>query len=213
MFGSDTRRLAIDPDRCTIDALLPAAAWLERGGIVAFPTDTFYGLAVDPGSAEALRQLFDLKGRDPAMAVPLIASSPAQVTQAFGELPGSSGRLAMTFWPGPLSLVLDAPSWMTPAVHGGRKTAAVRVPDHGVACALAAAFGRPVTATSANRSGAAPASDAEGLAWLAGDPRVFVIDAGATRGGAPSTIVDARGEDPVCVRAGAIAWERVLTSR
>jgi L-threonylcarbamoyladenylate synthase len=147
------------------------------------------------------------------MAVPLIASSPAQVAEAFGELRGSSKQLAGRFWPGPLSLILDAPPWMTPAVHGGRETAAVRVPDHSVACALAAAFGRPVTATSANRSGAPPAADAGDLAWLADNPRVFVIDGGATRGGAPSTIVDARGDDPICVRAGAIAWDRVLTSR
>jgi L-threonylcarbamoyladenylate synthase len=207
------RRLTVDPSRVTPATLAPAAAWLTSGGIVAYPTDTFYGLAVDPGSAEALRDLFDLKGRDPAMAVPLIASSREQVEQAFGPIAGTSARLASAFWPGPLSLILDAPAWVTTAVHGGRGTVAVRVPDDAVARALAEAFGHPLTATSANRSGAPPAADAAALAWLGADSRVFVLDAGPTRGGAPSTIIDARTGEPICVRAGAIGWERVLTSR
>ena len=89
---------------------------------------------------------------------------------------------------------------------------AVRVPDHAVARALAAAWGAPITATSANRSGEPPAQSAATLATLADDPRVLVVDAGSTPGGQPSTIVDARGETPVLVRAGAIAWNRVLES-
>lgn len=193
--------------------LRDAAAWITSGGIVAYPTDTFYGLAVDPASPAAVRALFDLKGRDPAMAMPLIAASSAQVARAFGVLAGDSARLAQAFWPGPLSLVLDAPPWMAAEVHGGRDTAAVRVPDDAVARLLADLVGRPITATSANRSGAAPARDGAGLRWLAADTRVFVVDAGATPGGAPSTLVDARGDEPQCVRAGAIAWDRVLTSR
>lgn len=212
MPASD-RRLTVDPSGVTPATLRPAADWLAQGGIVAYPTDTSYGLAADPASADALRRLFDLKGRDPAMAVPLIAASREQVEQAFGALGGTSARLASVFWPGPLSLILDAPPWITPAVHGGRGTAAVRVPDHVVARALAQAFGRPITATSANPTGAPPAADVAALAWLDADPRVFVIDAGPTRGGAPSTIVDARAGEPTCVRVGAIAWERVLTSR
>jgi L-threonylcarbamoyladenylate synthase len=212
-LSASERRLRLGASRVTPATLAPAAAWLAHGGIVAYPTDTFYGLAVDPGSAEAVGHLFDLKGRDPSMAVPLIAASRDQTEHAFGTLAGASARLASAFWPGPLSLILDAPAWVTPAVHGGRGTVAVRVPDDAVACALAGAFGRPVTATSANRSGEPPAADAAALAWLDADPRVFVIDAGPTRGGAPSTLVDARGDEPVCVRAGAIAWERVLTSR
>jgi L-threonylcarbamoyladenylate synthase len=119
-LSASDRRLTVDPPRVTPATLAPAAAWLMSGGIVAYPTDTFYGLAVDPGSAEALRDLFDLKGRDPAMAVPLIASSREQVEQAFGPIAGTSARLASAFWPGPLSLILDAPAWVTTAVHGRR---------------------------------------------------------------------------------------------
>lgn len=208
-----TRRLHVDPDACTPGDLRPAADWLAAGGIVAFPTDTYYGLAVDPGSADAVRLLFDIKGRDGAMALPLVAASDAQVREAIGLPAGASARLAARFWPGPLSLVLDAPAAIARDVTGGRGTVAVRVPAHAVARALPAAFGAPVTATSANRSGWPPAETAAGIGALARHPRVFVIDGGTTPGGAPSTIVDARGDAPVCVRAGAIAWDRVLTSR
>lgn len=180
---------------------------------MAYPTDTSYGLAVDPGATEAVVNLFTLKGRNRASALPLVAASRGQVEAHVARLTGRSATLADTFWPGPLSLIVDAPDWIVPEVHGGEGTVAIRVPDHPVARALAEAFGRPVTATSANRSGAAPALTPDALADLASDERVFMLDAGRTPGGAPSTIVDARVEPPACIRLGAVAWERVLTSR
>lgn len=207
------RWLRVDAATCTPDDLRAAAAWLARGHVVAYPTDTFYGLAADPGSADAIGLLFEIKGRDRSVAVPLIAASIEQVEKTIGLARGTtSAQLARTFWPGPLSLVLDAPPSIVRDVHGGRDTVAIRVPAHRVARALAAAFGAPIAATSANLSGAPPAADAGALGALAADPRVLVVDAGATPGGAPSTLVDARGPVPVCVRAGAIAWDRVLTS-
>ena len=201
--------LRVDASTMTPDDLASAAARLRQGGIVAFPTDTFYGLAVDPCSDAAVRGLFSLKGRAPAAAIPLIAASLAQV-EAWCELSAASRALAAAFWPGPLSLICDAPSAVAVAVHGGRRTVAIRVPDHPVARALAEAFGAPVTATSANRSGEPAASRAGDVSWQ--DDQVLVIDAGPTPGGAPSTIVDARGSAPVLVRDGAIAWSRVLHS-
>jgi L-threonylcarbamoyladenylate synthase len=201
--------LRVDPSTVKLADLAPAAARLRQGGIVAFPTDTFYGLAVDPCSDAAVRALFSLKGRAPAAAIPLIAASLAQV-EAWCELGPASRALAAAFWPGPLSLICDAPSAVAVAVHGGRRTVAIRVPDHPVARALAEAFGAPVTATSANRSGEPAASRASDVPWP--DDAVLVIDAGPTAGGAPSTIVDARASAPVLVRDGAIAWSRVLHS-
>ena len=192
-------------------SLAHAADWLRAGGIVAYPTETFYGLAVDPTSADAVAALFDLKGRDPAMAMPLIAASREAVERACGALAGANARLADAFWPGPLTLVLDAPPQVTAAVHAGRRTIAVRVPGLDAARQLAATFGGLITSTSANRSGEPPVRAAGDLAWLAGDTRVLVIDGGETPGGAPSTIVDARATTPpVLVREGAIAWSRVL---
>jgi len=204
------RRLEIDPASCTEADLAPAVEWLRSGGVVAYPTDTLYGLAVDPASDSAVRGLFQLKGREVSAALPLVAGSRAQVEAWCGlSLPGRT--LADTFWPGPLSLVLDAPTRVVPAVHAGRRTIAIRVPAHLVARTLAAAWGSPVTATSANRGGAPPAVTANDLADLASD-RLLVIDAGATAGGPPSTIVDARVMPATLVREGAIPWDRVLDS-
>lgn len=206
------RTLVVDPATCEAADLVAAAQWLIAGGIVAYPTDTFYGLAVDPRSAAAVEALFDLKGRDARVAMPLLAASPAQVEFAFGAMDDVSGRLARMFWPGPLSLILGAPASIAAGVHGGIGTIAVRVPAHPVARALAAKLAFPVTATSANRSGQPPAATARDLGVVGGDPRVMVIDGGTTPGGQPSTIVDARRTPPTLVRDGAIAWIRVLES-
>jgi L-threonylcarbamoyladenylate synthase len=204
--------LTVDPAAGTAADLAPAAAWVGRGGIVAFPTDTFYGLAVDPSSTTAVRALFDLKGRDASAAVPLIAASIEQVDAFCGPLAGATRHLATAFWPGPLSLVCAAPSAVAEDVHAGRRTIAIRVPAHAIARALAAAFGAPVTATSANPSGAPPARSVADLGPIARDPRVLILDAGDAPGGIASTIVDARSVPPVLIRAGAIAWDRVLGS-
>jgi L-threonylcarbamoyladenylate synthase len=204
------RRLVVDAVTCTAEDVRPAAEWLAQGGVVAFPTDTWYGLAVNVRDAAAVRRLFDLKGRSARAALPLVAGSTAQVVTATGPLSSREARLASAFWPGPLSLVRDAPVGMPTEVHGGLRTVAIRVPDHAIARGLANAFGDVVSATSANRSGEAPAGDVAGLGAMADDPRVLVIDGGPTLGGAPSTLVDVRGSTPLCVRDGAVAWSRVL---
>jgi L-threonylcarbamoyladenylate synthase len=192
--------------------LQEAAAWLRAGGIVVFPTETFYGLAVDPESADAVTALFDLKGRPDTHAVPLVAGTRDQVARHIGPLTGLNARLAEVWWPGPLSLLFNAPAAIAPAVHAGTGAVAVRVPDHPVARALAETFGRPVTATSANRSGEPPATEVSVIADLVADARVFVLAAGRTPGGRPSTIVDARFSPPVIVRDGAIPADRVLAT-
>jgi L-threonylcarbamoyladenylate synthase len=209
---SGAQRLQVDPATCTAADLATAGAWLTNGGIVAFPTDTLYGLAVNVRDAAAVRRLFDLKGRSARAALPLIAASTAQVVAATGALTAREAILASTFWPGPLSVVRDAPAWMPAEVHGGHRTVAIRVPNHRVARSLAEAFGGLIAATSANRSGEPPAAAAADLGAIGDDARVLVIDGGATHGGAPSTLVDVRGSQPVCLREGAVTWDRVLNS-
>ncbi len=204
--------IQVDPATCRAEDLTAAADWLRAGRIVAFPTDTLYGLAVDPTSDAAVHRLFELKGRRVRAALPLVAANARQVETLCGAFGRTTARLTATFWPGPLSLVFDAPATISVAVHGGSRTIAVRVPNHPVARALAEAWGAPVTATSANRTGAEPASDPSGMGPLADDPLVLVIDGGPTAGGAPSTIVDAREAQLTLVREGAIAWNRVLES-
>jgi L-threonylcarbamoyladenylate synthase len=202
--------LKIAPGAFSPSDLLPAVDTLRAGGVVAFPTDTFYGLAVDPTQPAAVQKIFALKGRRHGEALPVIAVSIEDVEQFAGPLTPSELRLAAQFWPGPLSILVPAPARVDAAVHGGTGTLAVRVPAHPVARALAGAFGSPITATSANRSGHSSARRADELAWL--DAAVCVIDAGEAPGGPPSTIVDVRTQPPRLVREGAVPWDRVLRS-
>ena len=210
----DTDRVArIDPAQVSAQALTAAAAWIRAGGIVVFPTETFYGLAVDPTRPAAVAALFDLKGRDRQVAVPLVAASREALERLCGPIDARSAVLADRFWPGSLSLVIEAPATIAPEVHGGAGTIAVRVPSHPLARALAEAAGGLVTSTSANRSGEPAAVDVASLGSWRDDPRVYVIDGGPTAGGAPSTIVDARRSPPILIREGAVPWSRVLESQ
>jgi L-threonylcarbamoyladenylate synthase len=204
--------LSIEPTGCTSADLGAAATWLHRDGIVAFPTDTFYGLAVNPASSAAVTALFDLKGRAASAPVPLVAASTQQVEHMVGPLTSIAAMLAAKFWPGPLSLLFDTPAAIAREVDSGRGSVAIRVPAHRVARELCAAFGEPLTATSANLSGAPPVVSAAALGALTEDARVLVIDGGDTAGGLPSTIVDPRGASLLLVRDGSIAWNRVLES-
>jgi len=195
------------PDR---QALSRAAVILREGGIVAYPTDTLYGLAADPRSAAAMAQLYRIKGRPVELAVPIIAAGIEQVEACGGVLSEAARRLAAAFWPGPFTLVLTAWPGLDPSVHAGRGTVAVRVPDHAVARLLAEDCGWPITSTSANRSGK-PATNHPGEVRAAfGADLDGLIDAGPSPGGAPSTIVDATGAVPTLIRAGAVPWDRVL---
>jgi L-threonylcarbamoyladenylate synthase len=204
-------RQAINSDAPEPAAIARAVEILRLGGVVAFPTDTLYGLAVDPRSAIAVATLFTIKGRDAQVALPLIAAD-VQQAETIGELGDIERRLAAAFWPGPLTLVLPARHELTPAALGGGDTVAVRVPAHGVARALARAFGFAITATSANLSGASATADPDAVHAAFGDRLDLLFDAGLAPGGPPSTIVRIDRGRPTLVRAGAIAWERVLES-
>jgi L-threonylcarbamoyladenylate synthase len=195
------------PDRHT---LLRAAAILHDGGVVAYPTDTLYGLAANPASAAAMAQLYRIKGRPVDLAIPLIASGTGQIAAAGGVLDPASRRLAEAFGPGPRTLVIPAWPQLDARVHAGRGTVAIRVPDHPVACLLADACGWPITSTSANRSGEPAAKDPDAVRVALGGLIDGLVDAGPSPGGEPSTIVDASGAVPVLIRAGAVSWDRVL---
>jgi len=203
-------RVTVSPDDPDPRAIARAVEVLAAGGVIAFPTDTLYGLAVDPRRDDAVEKLLALKGRDRTAALPMVAADVAQARGAgrFGPL---ELRLAAAFWPGPLSIVVPALPAVSRAALGGGTTVAVRVPAHAIARALAAAFGFCVTATSANPSHLPPAESADRVAETLGGVD-FLIDGGSTPGGAPSTIVSVGDEGPVLVRAGAIAWDRVLKS-
>jgi len=203
--------LAVDSTDPQPDRIAQAADVLRQGGIVVFPTDTLYGLAVDPSRDDAVTKLYEAKGRDPRMAVPLIAADLAQAERA-GALGPVEHRLARAFWPGPLSLVVPARGHLSRRVVANDQTIAVRVPAHRVARDLAWAFGACITASSANLSGQSPVETVARIVEAKTLPIEAVLDAGPTAGGLPSTIVRITADGPQLVRAGAIAWDRVLES-
>jgi L-threonylcarbamoyladenylate synthase len=200
------------PDERSLTAdIARAAACIKRGGLVAYPTDTVYGIACDPRNADAVRRLFEAKGRDAGRASPLIGASIEQLAQAV-EFTDVARRLAAAFWPGPLSLVLQARPGISRLVLGGLDTAAVRVPADDTARGLATAAGFAITATSANISGQPPVARASLLSEHLTVHLDFVLDGGTRSAGAVSTIVDLTGDVPRLVRAGVTAWDRVLES-
>lgn len=205
------------------ETLERAAEIIARGGVVAVPTETFYGLAVDASQPMATARIFEIKGRPETKALPMMAASFEQVVELCGPLDAATTRAAKAFWPGPLSLVVNAQRLLSVTAERtsnqqpttGSPTIAVRVPAHDFVRALAARAGAMLTATSANRTGEPPAETADAVAASLGGLVDLIVDGGATPGGKPSTIADLRGVDgaaPRLVRDGAIAWSRVLES-
>ncbi len=205
------RVIRIDPVNPAVNDIARIVEILRGGGVVAYPTDTLYGLAADPRSERAVERLYEVKGRDERSAIALIAADTEQAREIC-RFESVHVKLARAFWPGPLTLVGDADPVLSARLLAGGATVAVRVPAHAVARAIARALGFCITATSANRSREAPAASAADAAAAVGDRVDAIVDAGPAPGGPPSTIVGVRDGAPVLVRAGAIAWDRVLES-
>jgi L-threonylcarbamoyladenylate synthase len=188
---------------CSPTQIAEAAAAIRRGEIVAFPTETYYGLGVDALDGAALDRLFVLKGRDGEKASALLVADLAMFAELCAEVPARAYQLAAAHWPGPLTLALPARAGLPEAIVRDGFVAA-RVSSHPVAQALVVAAGRPITATSANPAGAGPARTiAEVLAYFAGKA-VHLLDGGQTQGGPPSTLVRLRGEHIEVLRKGAV---------
>ena len=203
----------MSPPRATILAATPAAiteaaAMLVAGRLVAFPTETVYGLGGDATCDRAVAAIFEAKGR-PSFN-PLIAHV-ASVAHAavLVEMNAAADRLARLFWPGPLTLVLPRhpQSPVSLLASAGLDSIAVRMPDHPVALALIAAAGRPLAAPSANRSGAVSPTTAEHVARCLGGRVSTILDGGRCRVGVESTVVDLTGPCPVLLRPGGVAVE------
>ena len=203
------RRVVIDAHQPDGTVLEEAATLIRAGGIVAVPTDTLYGLAADPFSAAVVERVFAVKGRSSERALPLIAADIEQIEKWLSPIPPAGRRLAAVYWPGPLTLLVARPAALPAAVTGGLEHVGVRVPAHAVARELCRACGRPLTATSANPSGAPASADPGEVARTLGEGIGLLLDAGPTRGGPPSTIVDVSGREVRLVRPGAIPWDEV----
>ncbi len=188
-------------------AIEEAISVLGRKGVIAFPTDTLYGLGADAFCTEALERVFEIKGRPGAMALPILVEAIQDLERLVIDVPDTAWALADRFWPGPLTLVLKKSSEVPDIATGGRDSVAVRMPDHPVPRALVRGLGRPITGTSANPSGGPNPTTAQDVKMLLGDRVDYIIDGGPAMIGTPSTVLDLTRASPVLLRPGAIDYD------
>lgn len=194
----------------SVPPLVRAAAIVRDGGLVAYPTETYYGLGVDPFNEKALERLFAVKNRSRVKPVLVLVADRLQVNLLAAHVSDTANRLMNLFWPGPLTLVLPARTGLSPLLTGGTATIGVRLSPHPLANDLVRTFGAPLTATSANLAGAPAAETAEEVADVFGDRVDMIVDGGRTPGRRASTLVRVENEEVACVREGLVSFERVL---
>lgn len=165
-----------------------AVRYIRCGGLVAFPTESFYGLAVDPFLPESVERLFRVKRRSSTNPLLLLIENRKYLDQVVSSIPEEYEKMIELFWPGPLTLIFPAHPALDQRLTGGTGTIGVRVSPHPVATGLVKRFGGPVTATSANRSGDNPALQAADVADSFHGDVDFILDGGPTRGGSGSTV-------------------------
>jgi len=203
-----TQVFRINSSTCE-EAIAKAARILKEGGIVAFPTETVYGLGADALNPEAVRKIFEAKGRPPDNPLIVHIASKEQLHELARDIPAHAFDLMDAFWPGPLTLVLKRKDIVPDVTTGGLDTVAVRMPDNDIALELIREAGTPLAAPSANVSGRPSPTTAEHvIADLAG--RIdAVIDAGPVKIGVESTVVDMTADIPVILRPGGIGIEDI----
>ena len=197
---------ALEPDSKIIRT---AADALRRGELVIFPTETVYGLAADATNDEAVKRVYDAKGRNGSEPLPVQISKVDDLLKVAMFVPEPARRLAELFWPGPLTLVLQKNPSISDLVTSGRETIGVRISEHPVALALIKALGSPIVATSANVSGNKPPKNALDAISEVGNEVSVVLDAGESRLGVSSTIVDVSNMPPRILRRGTISENEI----
>jgi L-threonylcarbamoyladenylate synthase len=197
--------LVITPE----DSLLPALEAFKKGGVIAYPTETFYALGIDPSNEKAAKSLFALKGRPADRPVSLIIKDEAMLSLVVCDVPEIARRLMKKFWPGPLTIVFKARG-LSASITAGTGTVGVRVSSSPVVAALIKEIDSPITATSANPCGKPPARSAEEVLRYFDGRVPVIIDGGLLTARLPSTVVDvSRGAIKV-IREGAIAKEEII---
>ena len=201
---------------CTADALSAAAQLLDKGGLVAFPTETVYGLGADATNEDAVARIYEVKGRPADHPLIVHIHSMQAMGQWADEIPSYAIALARNFWPGPMTLILKRSSLAEDFVTGGQPTVGLRVPDHVVALALLSEFqkvgGKGIAAPSANRFGHVSPTSAQAVQEELGqnlNEKDVILDGGASQIGVESTIIDCTSDAPRILRPGAITLEMI----
>lgn len=183
---------------------------IRAGGVVVYPTDTFYGLGAYPGNPLAVRRLFEIKGRHADEPILLLVKDASEVRDWASEINPAAERLMKKFWPGPLTLVFKARPGVMTELTGGTGTIGLRVPGNPLTLQLLAALGTALTGTSANISGRPSPCTAREAAEAIGGMVDLVLDGGRTAGAKPSTVVDVSANEPKVIREGSIPSREIL---
>jgi L-threonylcarbamoyladenylate synthase len=198
--------LKIDPVNPKPDIIAQAVKILKEGGVIAYPTETFYGLGVDATNEKAIERLFAVKGRDFKNPIPIVVDQVRGLDRIVTEIPDLGRELIERFWPGPLTLIFGAAPALPAQLTAGTGKIGIRISSHPVARLLAQQLGGPLTSTSANRSGQKECVTAQEVLERIGDDLDGIIDGGKTPGGTGSTILDITQTPPVILRAGVIDY-------
>ncbi len=198
--------MLLSPDAAGFD---DAANAINNGALVAFPTDTFFALGANGLDSLAVENVFSTKGRNPGTPVPLLISQINMVEKLASEFPNVLGRLAEEFWPGALTIVVQATDSVPTVVTGGTGTVGLRIPDHHVARSLIDLAGTPLTGTSCNLTGRDPIKDATVVEQVFGDHITACINAPCGVSTAPSTVVSYENNEINVLRLGAISLESI----
>ena len=202
--------LKIDVDHSADDIISCAAAIVSRGGVIAYPTETIYGLGTDATNERAVSRIFDIKGRNFNNPISVIIGSRGDVYPLVAIVPNAAQKLMDAFWPGPLTIVFEASPSVSPLLTAGSGKIGIRLSGHDGARRIAQMTGKPLTATSANLSGKPECADAGEVIRQLGDQIDAVIDLGKTGRQMATTIVDATEVPPAILRSGAITSEDIL---
>jgi len=201
--------LTISPDNPDPAAMRYAADLIRRGELVAIPTDTFYGIAADPFNLAAVEQIYRVKGRPETRALPILVNTTAQAISLSRDVPYIFHKLAAKFWPGPLTLLVEASSGIPRKITANTGNVALRWPKSAVVNAIIDLVKGPITGTSGNISGMPACATAIGLLEQMGDRLPLIIDGGETPGHLASTIVKLEGNDWTVMREGVISEELI----
>jgi L-threonylcarbamoyladenylate synthase len=182
-----------------------AARIIHAGGVVAFPTESFYGLAVDATNESAIHRLFDIKNRAVDQPVLILIPNVEVLDRYAAAITPTARRLMARFWPGGLTLVLEAAASVSPLLTAGTGHIGVRWSSHHLATELARMVGRPITGTSANLSGQPGCRSATEISPVLAGKLDFILDGGGTKGGPGSTVLDVTIDPPVILREGMIS--------
>ena len=186
------------------DVCVEAVQCLKSGGIIAIPTDTVYGLGTDPFNASAVQKLYTIKGRPDGKPIPLVLSSVEDVHRVAQNLPDYFFHLTDRFWPGGLTVIVEAKD-LLPVLTAGGNTVGVRIPDNPLLLKILKTFGGPAAITSANLSGEPPATSPQEIGEELASRIDVIVDGGKTPGPIPSTVYDISVSPPLIRRHGVIS--------